>query len=200
MAGDIGLLTISLKNADGITADEQLRDLDPDTSVLEVKQMLQASYPGQPPSASMKIVFAGRSVRLRGRPAPACRGAPLLRSVSAAGVAQGRCEPPACRSRYGAQFLAAMARCLTLKLRAQAPQGLGHPGSSDPCEQLRILHGATRLGCGACVPCLLGSVSAGRLVACVADLVEFCPFCVRVRACVLSARSRGRRCRSSSTS
>ena len=79
MAGESGLLTIRLKNADGITADEQLRDLDPDTSVLEVKQMLQASYPGQPPSASMKIVFAGRSVRLRGRPNPACRGATLLR-------------------------------------------------------------------------------------------------------------------------
>ena len=60
MAGGTGLLTIQLKNADGITADEQLRDLDPDTSVLEVKQLLQACYPGQPPSASQKIVFAGR--------------------------------------------------------------------------------------------------------------------------------------------
>ena len=79
MAGQNGLLTIQLKNADGITADEQLRELDPDTSVLEVKQMLQASYPGQPPSASMKIVFAGRSVRLRGSPPPARHGAPLRR-------------------------------------------------------------------------------------------------------------------------
>lgn len=53
-------LTIALKNADGITADEQLRGLDPETSILEVKCMLAEKYPGQPPASAQKIVFAGR--------------------------------------------------------------------------------------------------------------------------------------------
>ena len=53
-------ITIALKNADGITADVQVPGLHDDTSVLEVKQMLASSYPGQPPSSAQKIVYAGR--------------------------------------------------------------------------------------------------------------------------------------------
>ena len=60
MAGCDGLYTIQLKNADGITADEFLRDLDPDTSVSEVKAMLTATYPGQPSAGAQRIVVAGR--------------------------------------------------------------------------------------------------------------------------------------------
>ena len=65
---ETGLLTIVLKNADGITRDEQLSDLDHDTTVFEIKAMLSRCYPGQPPPSSQKIVVAGRSVsRLRVR-------------------------------------------------------------------------------------------------------------------------------------
>jgi hypothetical protein len=56
---------IALKNADGITADFLLHDLSPDTSMLEVKQILSSVYPGTPPATSQKIVFAGRSVVAR---------------------------------------------------------------------------------------------------------------------------------------
>jgi hypothetical protein len=59
---DCGGWTIAFKNADGITADEQLHDLDPNMSILDVKRMLAESYPGQPPASAQKIVFAGRCV------------------------------------------------------------------------------------------------------------------------------------------
>jgi hypothetical protein len=58
MDGDT--LTIAFKNANGVTADEYLHDLDPDTSILELKQMLSNCYPGQPHPTAQRVVFAGR--------------------------------------------------------------------------------------------------------------------------------------------
>jgi len=52
---------IALKNADGITDDHHMHELNPDTSILDVKTMLSSSYPGQPAVTAQKIVFSGRS-------------------------------------------------------------------------------------------------------------------------------------------
>jgi len=38
-----------------------MHELNPDTSILDVKTMLSSSYPGQPAVTAQKIVFSGRS-------------------------------------------------------------------------------------------------------------------------------------------
>lgn len=54
--------TITLKNADGVSADEHLHDLEPATSILAVKELLALRYPGQPPVSAQRMVYAGRCV------------------------------------------------------------------------------------------------------------------------------------------
>lgn len=71
---------ISLKNADGITEDHHLHNLDPGTSMLDAKQMLSSCYPGQPAVLAQKIVFSGRSVQ----------GSSLRGGVAKLGGARGK--------------------------------------------------------------------------------------------------------------
>ena len=57
------VVTIMLKNADGVTADALIQNIERGISVLQFKQMLSQGYAGEPPPSSQKIVFSGRSVQ-----------------------------------------------------------------------------------------------------------------------------------------
>ena len=92
-------LTIALKNADGITADVQVPGLYDDTSVLEVKQMLASSYPGQPPASAQKIVYAGRSVPERSASSRERRAAGGVGEVGAVCMLARAPAPGGARSR-----------------------------------------------------------------------------------------------------